>query len=143
MQPPAGNTGCGVERGLRFRPAAKGRSALAGEDERQLLALVRALDIGREGVRKLACWLAQRYEMRNPVLGSRGWYRPSRPKVRPTSSSIISGRGHHMGDFACRMARAPVTRCSCRLRAAGAQRERAQLVGIFVGISALHIEVII
>src|SRR5262245_18906519 len=88
MQPPAGNTGCGVERGLRFRPAAKGRSALAGEDERQLLALVRALDIGREGVRKLACWLAQRYEMRNPVLGSRGWYRPSRPKVRPTSSSI-------------------------------------------------------
>src|SRR6516165_4675668 len=29
MQPPAGNTGCGVERRLRFRPAAKGRSALA------------------------------------------------------------------------------------------------------------------
>ena len=30
VQPPAGNTGCGVERRLRFRPAAKGRSALAG-----------------------------------------------------------------------------------------------------------------
>ena len=45
VQPPAGNTRCGVERRLRFRPAAKGRSALAGEDERQLRALVRALDI--------------------------------------------------------------------------------------------------
>ena len=69
-----------------------GRSPLAGEDERQPRALVRALDIprpvGREGVRKLACWLAQRYEVRNPILGSRSWYRPgpSLPKVRPTST---------------------------------------------------------
>jgi hypothetical protein len=63
MQPPAGNTGCGVERRLRFRPAAKGRSALAREDERQLRALVRAL------------------EMRNPVLGPRGRSRPCRLKM--------------------------------------------------------------
>ena len=56
-------------------------------------ALVRALNIpgpvGREGVQKLACWLAQRYEMRNAVLrfawlvSSRS---PSLPKARPTSS---------------------------------------------------------
>jgi hypothetical protein len=49
-------------------------------------ALVRALNIpgpvGREGVQKLACWLAQRYEMRNAVLGSRGWYRPGRQVFR-------------------------------------------------------------
>ena len=45
VQPPAGNTGCGVERRLRFRPAAKGRSASAGEDECQLRALARVLDI--------------------------------------------------------------------------------------------------
>jgi len=45
VQPPAGNTGCCVERRLRFRPAAKGRSALARENERQLRALVSALDI--------------------------------------------------------------------------------------------------
>ena len=63
MQPPAGNTGCGVERRLRFRPAAKGRFALAREDERQLRALVRAL------------------EMRNPVLGPRGRSRPCRLKM--------------------------------------------------------------
>ena len=42
VQPPAGNTGCGVERRRCFRPAAKGRFALAREDERQLRALVRA-----------------------------------------------------------------------------------------------------
>ena len=86
VPPPAGNTGCGVERRLRFRPAAKGRSAHAREDECQLRPLVRALDIpgpvGREGVQKLACWLAQRYEMRNAVLGSRGWYRPGRQVFR-------------------------------------------------------------
>src|SRR5262249_25000008 len=58
MQPPAGNTRCGVERCLGFRPAAKGRSALTGEDECQLSQLARAPDIpwpvGREGVQKLA-----------------------------------------------------------------------------------------
>ena len=49
VQPPAGNTGCGVERRLRFRPAAKGRSALAGEDA-SFRKLVRALG---EGIRTL------------------------------------------------------------------------------------------
>src|SRR5262249_61521607 len=61
-------------------------SALTGEDECQLSQLARAPDIpwpvGREGVQKLACWLAQRYEMGNPVLGSRGWYRPGRQVFR-------------------------------------------------------------
>jgi hypothetical protein len=62
MQPPAGNTGCAVERRLCFRPSAKGRSTLAGEDKRPVRSPWRGLDIcwpvGREGVEKLACWLA-------------------------------------------------------------------------------------
>jgi hypothetical protein len=96
MQLPTGNTRCGVERRLRFRSAAKGRSALAGEDKCQLRASVRALDIpwpvGREGVQKLACWLAQRYEMGNPILGSPSWYRPGRQvfrKLRPCHPSHL------------------------------------------------------
>jgi hypothetical protein len=43
VQPPARNTGCGVELGLCFRPSAKRRSALAGEDKRQVRSSRRAI----------------------------------------------------------------------------------------------------
>jgi hypothetical protein len=111
---------------LAFDQPLKGRSALAGEDECQLRTLVRALDIpwpvGREGAQKLACWLAQRYEMPK----SRSWFAwlvssrsPSLPKVRPTSSpplpraagrsASIDGRWHQRdGQLGAR--RCPVDR---------------------------------
>jgi len=49
MQPPTGNTGCGVERWLRFRPASNRRCMLAREDERQLRALVRVPEDAESG----------------------------------------------------------------------------------------------
>src|SRR5262249_15954033 len=60
MQPPAGNTGCGVERRLRFRPAAHGRCMLAREDECQLRALVRA------GEAETGAWAAWRISSMSP-----------------------------------------------------------------------------
>src|SRR6516225_10236804 len=60
MQPPAGNTGCGVERRLRFRPAAKGRSALAGRQ-------VPASHIGaRPGDAESGSWSAWQVSSRSP-----------------------------------------------------------------------------
>jgi hypothetical protein len=59
MQPPAGNTGCGVGADLAFDQPLKGGSVRAGEDKCQLRALVRALDIhwpvGPEDLQNFAC----------------------------------------------------------------------------------------
>jgi predicted DNA-binding transcriptional regulator AlpA len=83
----AGNTRGGVERWLGFRPAAKGHSALAGEDEDLVRAPVSALDM--EGVQKFSCRLTHRHDAE-----SRPWFarrlRNDRPLI--TRSAAMSVR---------------------------------------------------
>jgi hypothetical protein len=105
MQPPAGQFGCNVERRLGFRLTAEGRSALAGEDERQFRppVLQCALDtfwpIGAEAVEEFAL----------------------------------------LGGFV----RWPLVHHAVALLIWKPDVLTAQIVGIFVGISAFRIEIIL